>query len=118
MVSKANSLAPPCFGPLSAPTAAVIAEYMSEPVPATRSEEHTSELQSHSDLVCRLLLEKKKNRNRTKETNPLMRGQLISMHDIRRIILRIRAIDDYAFVKMRVGRERWCGIGQLTKTAH
>ena len=27
----------------------------------TRSEEHTSELQSHSDLVCRLLLEKKKN---------------------------------------------------------
>src|SRR6266540_5873441 len=29
------------------------------PVPA-RSEEHTSELQSHHDLVCRLLLEKKK----------------------------------------------------------
>src|SRR5260221_4365856 len=28
---------------------------------ASRSEEHTSELQSHSDLVCRLLLEKKKN---------------------------------------------------------
>src|SRR5260221_1380264 len=27
---------------------------------ARRSEEHTSELQSHSDLVCRLLLEKKK----------------------------------------------------------
>src|SRR5260221_809703 len=26
----------------------------------TRSEEHTSELQSHSDLVCRLLLEQKK----------------------------------------------------------
>src|SRR5947207_15363176 len=30
-------------------------------VKAKRSEEHTSELQSHSDLVCRLLLEKKKN---------------------------------------------------------
>src|SRR5476649_3056912 len=29
--------------------------------PIFRSEEHTSELQSHSDLVCRLLLEKKKN---------------------------------------------------------
>src|SRR5436190_17363358 len=29
---------------------------------AQRSEEHTSELQSHSDLVCRLLLEKKKKR--------------------------------------------------------
>src|SRR5260221_9992004 len=30
---------------------------------AVRSEEHTSELQSHSDLVCRLLLEKKKSRS-------------------------------------------------------
>src|SRR5438034_3537914 len=30
---------------------------------ASRSEEHTSELQSHSDLVCRLLLEKKNNSN-------------------------------------------------------
>src|SRR2546421_5130637 len=29
----------------------------------TRSEEHTSELQSRSDLVCRLLLEKKKNKS-------------------------------------------------------
>src|SRR5260370_15944588 len=28
-----------------------------------RSEEHTSELQSHLNLVCRLLLEKKKNQN-------------------------------------------------------
>src|SRR5438132_9050711 len=28
-----------------------------------RSEEHTSELQSHSDLVCRLLLEKKKKKS-------------------------------------------------------
>src|SRR5438034_4461381 len=38
-----------------------------------RSEEHTSELQSHSDLVCRLLLEKKKkkhnmNRLQSRET--------------------------------------------------
>src|SRR2546430_8776063 len=31
---------------------------------ALRSEEHTSELQSQSNLVCRLLLEKKKNDNR------------------------------------------------------
>src|SRR5438132_199164 len=31
-----------------------------------RSEEHTSELQSHSDLVCRLLLEKKKNKKKIK----------------------------------------------------
>src|SRR5688572_31152333 len=32
-----------------------------------RSEEHTSELQSQSNLVCRLLLEKKKKENRTRE---------------------------------------------------
>src|SRR2546427_1718627 len=31
----------------------------------TRSEEHTSELQSQSNLVCRLLLEKKKKNNAT-----------------------------------------------------
>src|SRR2546430_6433523 len=31
----------------------------------TRSEEHTSELQSQSNLVCRLLLEKKKNKKLT-----------------------------------------------------
>src|SRR5207237_5726710 len=30
---------------------------------STRSEEHTSELQSHLNLVCRLLLEKKKKKN-------------------------------------------------------
>src|SRR5260370_10089564 len=30
--------------------------------PRYRSEEHTSELQSHLNLVCRLLLEKKKNK--------------------------------------------------------
>src|SRR5438034_8379039 len=32
-----------------------------------RSEEHTSELQSHSDLVCRLLLEKKKKKHNREE---------------------------------------------------
>src|SRR2546427_3026890 len=36
----------------------------------TRSEEHTSELQSQSNLVCRLLLEKKKNRRRHSTTEP------------------------------------------------
>src|SRR5437667_8879719 len=35
--------------------------------PATRSEEHTSELQSHHDLVCRLLLEKKKKKKKIKK---------------------------------------------------
>src|SRR5438874_7671090 len=33
--------------------------------PAARSEEHTSELQSRRDLVCRLLLEKKKKKTKS-----------------------------------------------------
>src|SRR5260221_1759180 len=36
-----------------------------------RSEEHTSELQSHSDLVCRLLLEKKKINNTLLQTGSI-----------------------------------------------
>src|SRR3989440_7970905 len=40
----------------------------------SRSEEHTSELQSRSDLVCRLLLEKKK------KTNPKIMVQSTSSH--------------------------------------
>src|SRR5438132_10218456 len=36
------------------------AEHPAQGAPDLRSEEHTSELQSHSELVCRLLLEKKK----------------------------------------------------------
>src|SRR5207248_7633198 len=37
---------------------------MHEPALAGRSEEHTSELQSPYDLVCRLLLEKKKKKHK------------------------------------------------------
>src|SRR5437667_1433825 len=37
-------------------------------LPEHRSEEHTSELQSHHDLVCRLLLEKKKQNQHTAKT--------------------------------------------------
>src|SRR5260221_10060936 len=46
----------------TATTPSASAAMMSPALTATpsRSEEHTSELQSHSDLVCRLLLEKKK----------------------------------------------------------
>src|SRR5438034_6113511 len=36
------------------------ASFVNGIVLSVRSEEHTSELQSHSDIVCRLLLEKKK----------------------------------------------------------
>src|SRR2546421_565646 len=56
-------------------------DQMSYAVFCLRSEEHTSELQSRSDLVCRLLLEKKKRqhvRPREKRAstrrNPSMRG--------------------------------------------
>src|SRR5438132_7996969 len=41
-----------------------------------RSEEHTSELQSHSDLVCRLLLEKKKIKNKSHD----LRNQGLTHH--------------------------------------
>src|SRR5438132_8111682 len=44
-----------------------------------RSEEHTSELQSHSDLVCRLLLEKKKKKkNKQNITNNKMKKHTYS----------------------------------------
>src|SRR5256885_12775736 len=38
--------------------------FASDDVTAARSEEHTSELQSPCNLVCRLLLEKKKNKHK------------------------------------------------------
>src|SRR5438034_3444248 len=45
-----------------------------------RSEEHTSELQSHSDLVCRLLLEKKKiNRIKTADVAKADRAALVAL---------------------------------------
>src|SRR2546427_7775580 len=39
-----------------------------------RSEEHTSELQSQSNLVCRLLLEKKKKKQATNKQQNLIKG--------------------------------------------
>src|SRR5689334_24605852 len=39
------------------------------PAPAPRSEEHTSELQSQFHLVCRLLLEKKNQKNNTQQSH-------------------------------------------------
>src|SRR2546428_10391368 len=49
-----------CFSAVSDPAAAGRAMDIRRPHADCRSEEHTSELQSRSDLVCRLLLEKKK----------------------------------------------------------
>src|SRR5436190_4575539 len=52
----------------------------SRPVLAARSEEHTSELQSHSDLVCRLLLEKKKKINNISAIH--QRHMMYSRHEL------------------------------------
>src|SRR5260221_9709569 len=61
--SRSHSLWPMLFG-LACCAIEMIATAASQPKQhgpqRMRSEEHTSELQSHSDLVCRLLLEKKK----------------------------------------------------------
>src|SRR5206468_8896320 len=46
----------------------LLAEFARD-VAGWRSEEHTSELQSRSDLVCRLLLEKKKKKRKIKQKN-------------------------------------------------
>src|SRR2546426_5197176 len=65
-----------------AENAHVQAERASHPldlgVALLRSEEHTSELQSPCNLVCRLLLEKKKTNNRNTISNPRHRhGELL-----------------------------------------
>src|SRR2546430_11590267 len=60
------------MGTAFAPTKVTVAGFSSDftatmlsPALVSRSEEHTSELQSQSNLVCRLLLEKKKNAEMT-----------------------------------------------------
>src|SRR2546421_8903635 len=53
-----------------------IAPASPQPDPEPRSEEHTSELQSRSDLVCRLLLEKKKKNERSND----MKANTIAEH--------------------------------------
>src|SRR5438034_1899011 len=47
----------------------------------TRSEEHTSELQSHSDLVCRLLLEKKKKKTKTNTSSLCLQDSVVASYD-------------------------------------
>src|SRR2546421_4670435 len=54
--------AQPAAASVSVDEAAVAKNVVDRVAQDTRSEEHTSELQSRSDLVCRLLLEKKKNK--------------------------------------------------------
>src|SRR5260221_13361751 len=56
------------LGPELAAAAAMDLLCQRGPLVPAQSEEHTSELQSHSDLVCRLLLEKKKKTEVTRNT--------------------------------------------------
>src|SRR5947208_9449582 len=58
--------------------------------PSSRSEEHTSELQSPDHLVCRLLLEKKK---KTKNNRHRRRTNNITTHIINRSINTLTTID-------------------------
>src|SRR5688572_17974719 len=62
------AMAPPYENPItvSAEIVAVCARTSSATAATSRSEEHTSELQSQSNLVCRLLLEKKKKNQHTR----------------------------------------------------
>src|SRR6266478_7427984 len=64
--SRAGGPGPPCPSPERAP-------------PWPRSEEHTSELQSQSNLVCRLLLEKKKTRRYTQSRVCLHDNNLLNI---------------------------------------
>src|SRR5437588_3024637 len=68
---EATATRPSCSGPRRADV--------------TRSEEHTSELQSHSDLVCRLLLEKKKQHDpRWQRAQPRRRCREMGLRTCRR----------------------------------
>src|SRR5260370_18770470 len=58
---------------LASPLAAMLATR------GLRSEEHTSELQSHLNLVCRLLLEKKKNSQPTRARGPVLALRLLRL---------------------------------------
>src|SRR5438477_5401075 len=58
-----------CILPVASKSAPSLSKLWLISCPMIRSEEHTSELQSHVNLVCRLLLEKKKDT----EGSPLAR---------------------------------------------
>src|SRR5258706_10085548 len=63
------------------PPASATAWIASRPTTSKRSEEHTSELQSLTNLVCRLLLEKKKNKKETTQPYETERKLGITEHN-------------------------------------
>src|SRR2546427_2516018 len=60
--SGAKAPAKPAARPAAKPAGKAAVKTGGKSAPSPRSEEHTSELQSQSNLVCRLLLEKKNKR--------------------------------------------------------
>src|SRR2546430_12787595 len=63
---------------------AVTSRRAAAPLAAARSEEHTSELQSQSNLVCRLLLEKKKKHSKCLYLASLVPSSPLPLHRTRR----------------------------------
>src|SRR5437667_1893964 len=80
-----------------------------------RSEEHTSELQSHHDLVCRLLLEKKKkmktNKKLHKNKNTTQTWPVIHQMRHRRLHSYNKIISRYCNYSDRIGR---CDSSRIT----
>src|SRR5690606_39913723 len=66
---RAPAARQPRSGPGRERCAARVADRARGPRPRPRSEEHTSELQSRENLVCRLLLEKKKKQQRSAQSD-------------------------------------------------
>src|SRR5205807_6727294 len=56
-------------------------------LPDLRSEEHTSELQSPCNLVCRLLLEKKKKKTITRNPHPPHQNKPLELSQLRSVLI-------------------------------
>src|SRR5258708_12393468 len=67
-------------------------QFQSRPIRIARSEEHTSELQSPDHLVCRLLLEKKKNKYTSHITYPCQHA-IYKMYKFSHYLLTRHVID-------------------------
>src|SRR5579875_4193185 len=76
---------PACSTPTTSPVRVARPGSCGRWISAGRSEEHTSELQSHSDLVCRLLPEKKKGRCRQTPARTWTRTGLPTLNATRRL---------------------------------
>src|SRR2546430_3363461 len=83
------------------------------PKPMSRSEEHTSELQSQSNLVCRLLLEKKKkNEHFCASSSHRIRIHTMQLISLRALVVHLAAISvhiSYLSCVTATAASRVCG---------